>query len=61
MSALNQVVDIDYQPTDVAVVLFDIQSHVSIDGHEPSLDEAKRLYLRWFGTAPDPDTGWVVV
>ncbi len=41
----------NYQPADTAVVLFDIQSHVSIDGHEPSLDEAKRLYLRWFGTA----------
>lgn len=48
----------DYQPVDVAVVLFDIQSHVSIDGREPSLAEAKQLYSRWFGV--DPNCGrWV--
>ena len=47
----------DYQPVDVAVTLFAIQSHVSIDGHEPSLDEAKQLYSRWFCVDPNCDRG----
>ena len=46
-----------YNHLDVAVVLFDIQRHISINGNEPSLDEAKALYHRWF--LVDPDDGEV--
>ena len=53
MSAFIAVEINDHMPTDVAVTLFAIQSCVSIDGREPSLDDAKHLYSRWFGTDPD--------
>ena len=33
---------------DIDVVLSDIRRHVSIDGREPSMVEAKALYRHWF-------------
>ena len=43
----------DYQSTGIAVTLFDIRRHVSINGREPNALEAKRLYMRWFRVDPD--------
>jgi len=34
--------------TDIAIVVFDLQEHVSIDCREPTLAEALDMYERWF-------------
>ena len=42
---------------DTAMVLFDIRRHVSMDGRDPNLAEAKALYRRWLRADPDGVAG----
>ena len=56
--ASQAVVDPHHQVSSAAVVLFDIERHISIHRREPNLVEAKALYRRWCGV--DPDSGEAV-
>ena len=44
---MSAVIDLRNYQTGTALVLFDIRRHISIEGREPTLAEAKRLAARW--------------